>query len=68
MKSIKNIRLTTSVPISASYIELDAATALTCSCSDYQPINERNYDDFRKSKKHIVGVIVVDVATTRITY
>ena len=41
------IRLTTSVPVSASFIELDAATALhcvSCSYSDYQFIKERNYD------------------------
>ena len=39
---------TTSVPVSASFIELDAATALHLAIislySDYQFIKERNYD------------------------
>ena len=31
--------------------ELIISLIMSCSCSDYQPIKERNYDDFRLSNE-----------------
>ena len=54
-RSMVEHRLTTSVPVSNSFIELDfieldAGHCALPGCSDYQPIKERNYDDFHWSR------------------